>query len=78
MVLRNARGPQHHPYHGEHPSCQKPDPTLAPHKHRHYLSTEGSEHVFFRDRGRGGRVLTCFEYKINGGEDSVSTLRPKL
>ena len=30
-VLRNARGPQHHPSR-EHPSCQKPHPTPAPRK----------------------------------------------
>ena len=65
MVLRNARGPQHHPSR-EQPSCQKPYPTPAPHKHRLLLSTKGSESFFFfffffvRVRRRGGGVLTCF------------------
>ena len=53
MVLRNARGPQHHPSR-EHPSCQKPHPTPAPHKHRFLLSTEGSKHLLcVRDAGDG-------------------------
>ena len=81
MVLRNARGPQHHPSR-EQPSCQKPYPTPAPHKHRLLLSTKGSESFFFffffgRVRGRGGGVLTCFLNQINGGEESVSNLRAK-
>ena len=78
MVLPNARGPQHHPSR-EQPSCQKPHPTLAPHKHRLlFINWRIGECFFLRDRGVGGRVLTCFEYEINGGADSVSNLRPKL
>ena len=53
MVLRNARGPQHHPSR-EHLSCQKPHPTPAPHKHPLLLLTEGSEHFFCEGLGERG------------------------